>query len=1691
MSFNYTADVVDVDTLNLAETAFPADASSFSFELGDDHHFSESFGGVPLQQQQLWDDGQLTLPSNTSKLFYNAHSSAENSANNSLSLQHSQAPLQQHQLSHPHLPQHLQPHSRSGSNNHHHFHQQHQTGHQFLGSPLKFQQQEDGHDLDLGQPGQGWQPSPSSTLSAPNIPPEITLSSDNDLEDDQRLLLLSNIGSGKKGDSISLFAKLGDESDLSYDLFKEELDADETRDVSRFIFDQSMMDPTSGNVSSLGPTVRHGLGGGVESLFDQQFPASVSGNHSLTEDHTPLSTSQYGVSTPLLSTGADLDYEEFDKDFLSMLRSKTTTQQSTPIAALAPPPSLMVTSPSSEQLDGLSMPMLGGATGLDSRPQLSEAAKRILEEKANSRPKTKVNEEYQAALKSFRDSLRIADPVRTPHKFGPQPLPILWNAPKLRSRVLPDLNLAGTTQAPPTSYSQQLPSLQSIKDVKSTLGLGQSSSGSGGVGSTMRLSAGTTATPQDPQKQQPQLQQTGKDPQPATSSSSMTSASSVSPRQKLNSRPMSPSTSLSSDALDDVAPLDLPEDVKLLATSPSITATSSPNGLRHWMKTPQSPDTPISTPRENSGVSGSGSGLRAKDTVEPEQHGTIRGTQEKVRPLVSGAASPKAGTEGRSRGSSAASAIGAAGSNTVSSPSGAETLRPDGVSQQSRQRGPLRPDTFQEPSPQAQPQPQQQPSQPQPQPQSQPQPQPQPQSQPQPELQQQQQQQQQPQEQAGEGNDTTRPRSLNILPESLTSINNYHLFHPPASSSATAEQPESPTQSQHGAERRQQQQQPSQEHDELISPVAATTRRRQYSSSGDMVEPTSPSIPLPSTGGRSLAGTIRTRYSRSGSSSSTGSHTETNTPLAGPVNSTAQGSLAGRVRTSQLQEPLTRRTTHHRQSIIDENIFLPPSGGGGPMVDSQQQQLEYESEGGGGPYQDMDHAPPSAAASSRQRSSKLLDPARGLRRLSPPLSAYAGSRQDLQQQSSPTYSRQRQETEDRLSDIYSSPTDAYHHQQQPHESEPGQHSRPQLSQPAAATVSRYQSRLSRPSSLVRRVSDEGGQGGDHHYQQHSPQDYPYDDYGQSPQYQQQPQTPGGSGRKSLLSSPSSRRRPLTTSSLLASTAGPAGGIMNGFNAYQARRTSSISSSQGSGAFYDAAADDYASGPESGLPTPTTPRKTSLTRALDGGGGSDVGVGYRSYAATGHASGHVRTASGSSASGIRRSISGTVAGAAGLGGSSGGRLASMAAATAGGAGLSHSRNPSIGYEQQQQQQQQPLEGDGEEEEYVRVFVPPHRSATLGHAAGQGLQPRTPLTPSRKSSLHYAYEVHDRMAGSGSNVGGSSHHGSAVGYTPVSPSSGLKRYSTISGATGSGARHSIGGNGSGSGVRPHSIQSLALPPLPPAGSQGQQQQDYYEDDYHHQQPMQPSPAAVRRTLSTMMPSSMAGSASGSISGIPGVRRPSSHSLKRATVMDLPMAGGSTGLPRPNMPPLRTASGSSASSGTSLNSPLSAGSGAAGGFGGVGHRPSTLGHYQQGSASPPTRLQQPMATISGAGSGGSASRRSMIPSMGGGMGGGGLSALTRGEYFNSPSRRSSGSSLVYGGGSVGRRGSNNSTTAEVNAYSGNYYHDEQQPLAGGGGYRQHHSVQQHHQQQQHQHADYGMHAAPEPVLAGGRRQYRTSYR
>ncbi|KAF9550213.1 hypothetical protein EC957_001119 [Mortierella hygrophila] len=89
-SFNYTPDVVDFEAMNITDM-FP-EQSSFSFDMSNS--YSDSISGIPLAQQALWDDGQLTLP-NSSRVFNS--SSLSSSVNSSINYGH---PQQQQQSLH-------------------------------------------------------------------------------------------------------------------------------------------------------------------------------------------------------------------------------------------------------------------------------------------------------------------------------------------------------------------------------------------------------------------------------------------------------------------------------------------------------------------------------------------------------------------------------------------------------------------------------------------------------------------------------------------------------------------------------------------------------------------------------------------------------------------------------------------------------------------------------------------------------------------------------------------------------------------------------------------------------------------------------------------------------------------------------------------------------------------------------------------------------------------------------------------------------------------------------------------------------------------------------------------------------------------------------------------------------------------------------------------------------------------------------------------------------------------------------------------------------------------------------------------------------------------------------------------------------------------------------------------------------
>ncbi|KAF9433293.1 hypothetical protein BGZ76_009633, partial [Entomortierella beljakovae] len=368
-SFTYAPDVVDFDAMNITET-FP-EASSFSFELSNSYNqsYSDSISGIPLAQQALWDDGQLSMHHtiNSSRVF--GHSSAMSSLNNSAnnSMISSQPPSRHH----------LVPPPQYG---HHRSLAQHQS------SPLKgeypYSDNENGSEDNTGHQFDEYEESSlqNSWVDDTRDQNGIMLLNDKEHQDEQHLLFLQDIASANlsRGDSISLFANLADESDLSCDLFKEELDANDTRDHSR--------------------------------LQIEQFPGS--------SDNPPL---QITTSGDFNNNGRAIENEIFDKEFMASLK--------TPLVQNPPPP--LPSASSKNILDGLHTVGTPKLTDEDVRQQM------------NVNPEAKRgNEAYQNALKSFYDSLKVADPIKTPHKFAPQPLPILWNEPKIRQKGLPTFNLA-------------------------------------------------------------------------------------------------------------------------------------------------------------------------------------------------------------------------------------------------------------------------------------------------------------------------------------------------------------------------------------------------------------------------------------------------------------------------------------------------------------------------------------------------------------------------------------------------------------------------------------------------------------------------------------------------------------------------------------------------------------------------------------------------------------------------------------------------------------------------------------------------------------------------------------------------------------------------------------------------------------------------------------------------------------------------------------------------------------------------------------------------------------------------------------------------------------------------------------------------------------------------------------------------
>ncbi|KAF9902649.1 hypothetical protein BX616_001861, partial [Lobosporangium transversale] len=193
-SFTYTPDVVDFDAMNITET-FP-EASSFSFELSGsyNHSYSDSISGIPLAQQALWDDGQLSVPPTveSSRIYHPSSglSSLNNSANNSINLGY---PASRQFLAPPavHHPR---------------------TRTQFQGSPLKDEYAGSGSGSDQQSEGYDDSSLQNSWVDDTRDHNGIMLLNDREHKDEQHLLFLQEMASANlsRGDSISLFAKLGD-----------------------------------------------------------------------------------------------------------------------------------------------------------------------------------------------------------------------------------------------------------------------------------------------------------------------------------------------------------------------------------------------------------------------------------------------------------------------------------------------------------------------------------------------------------------------------------------------------------------------------------------------------------------------------------------------------------------------------------------------------------------------------------------------------------------------------------------------------------------------------------------------------------------------------------------------------------------------------------------------------------------------------------------------------------------------------------------------------------------------------------------------------------------------------------------------------------------------------------------------------------------------------------------------------------------------------------------------------------------------------------------------------------------------------------------------------------------------------------------------------------------------------------------
>ncbi|KAK3821348.1 MAG: hypothetical protein J3Q66DRAFT_150743 [Benniella sp.] len=202
----------------------------------------------------------------------------------------------------------------------------------------------------------------------------------------------------------------GIESDLSCDLFKEEINADETRDHSRVEQHPGMVDAAGNPLGQINGILPRGK----NEIFSQEFMAAL--------------------RAPLITTTPPQLESSKGRNLLEGLH-------------VVPP--VANVSLSEEEIRNIVR------NSQQQKQQQQQQQQERLQEIANDAKKEKSPEEkardkeiYQAARKSFLDSLKMADPIKTPHKFAPLPLPIMWNDPKIRSRALPSFELSDYREKP-------------------------------------------------------------------------------------------------------------------------------------------------------------------------------------------------------------------------------------------------------------------------------------------------------------------------------------------------------------------------------------------------------------------------------------------------------------------------------------------------------------------------------------------------------------------------------------------------------------------------------------------------------------------------------------------------------------------------------------------------------------------------------------------------------------------------------------------------------------------------------------------------------------------------------------------------------------------------------------------------------------------------------------------------------------------------------------------------------------------------------------------------------------------------------------------------------------------------------------------------------------------------------------------